>query len=324
MAESTNAAARAGTGPWPELPAGSWTDTIETLHMWTQIVGKIRMELSPWVNHSWSVPLYVTPRGLTTASIPHGGGTFQIDFDFVSHTLPIVASNGEVRTVGLGPITVAEFHTQVFAALRSLGIVASISPRPCEIPNPILFPEDEVHGAYAKDHVEALHRALVDAARVMGAFRSRFIGKVSPVHLFWGAFDLAVTRFSGRKAPPHPGGIPNLSDAVTREAYSHEVSSCGFWVGNREAPDPVFYAYAYPKPEGFSEARVRPAEAFWLADLGEFVLPYDAVRGSRRPDEALEDFFQSTYDAAANLAGWDRENLERESGYRPLPKEGVS
>ncbi len=311
---------KAATGAWPELPSSSWTDTIETLHMWCQIVGKIRMELSPWVNHSWSVPLYVTPRGLTTSSIPDGDRTFQIDFDFTSHTLPIVASDGDVRTIELRPITVAEFYAEVFAALKSMKIDASIYPRPNEVQEPTPFPEDEMHGEYRTEHAEALQGALVQSARAMNEFRARFIGKVSPVHLFWGGFDLAVTRFSGRKAPQHPGGIPNLADEVTREAYSHEVSSCGFWLGNREAPDPVFYAYAYPTPAGFSEAVVEPDKAFWLADLGEFVLPYEAVRTSDSPDKALEAFFQSTYAAAADLASWDRETLEWEKGYRPLPR----
>ncbi len=308
------------TAGWPELPHTKWADTIETLHMWFQIVGKIRMELSPWVNHSWSVPLYVTPRGLTTSSIPYGGRTFQIDFDFVSHTLPIVTSDGEVRTVEFRSITVAEFYAEVFAALESMGIRVSIYPLPNEVPNPIPFPKDEVHGTYEPDHAEALQGALVRSARAMSEFRARFTGKVSPVHFFWGSFDLAVTRFSGRKAPPHPGGIPNLPDEVTREAYSHEVSSCGLWAGNREAPDPIFYAYAYPTPEGLSEAAVQPADAFWLSALGEFALPYEAVRNSDSPYEVLQAFFQSAYEAAAELADWDREKLEWERGYRPIPR----
>jgi hypothetical protein len=307
-------------GGWPTLPHTEWTDTIETLHMWSQIVGKIRMELSPWFNHSWSVPLYVTPRGLTTSPIPHGDGLFQIDFDFVSHTLPIVASDGQVRTVELRSITVAEFHAEVFAALASMGIRASVHPLPNEVPNPIPFPKDEVHGTYERDHVEALAGALVRSARVMGEFRAGFVGKASPVHFFWGSFDLAVTRFSGRKAPPHPGGVPNLPDVVAREAYSHEVSSCGLWAGNREAPDPIFYAYAYPTPEGFSEATVQPDGAFWLADLGEFALPYETVRSSESADEALYAFFRSTYEAAADLSDWDRESLEWDRGYRPIPR----
>jgi hypothetical protein len=305
---------------WPALPYTEWTDTIETLHMWSQIVGKIRMELSPWFNHSWSVPLYVTPRGLTTSPIPYGGGLFQIDFDFVSHTLPIVTSDGQVQTVVLRPFTVAEFYAEVFAALESMGIGASIHPLPNEVPNPILFPKDEVHGTYERDHVEALAAALIWSARVMGEFRAGFVGKVSPVHFFWGSFDLAVTRFSGREAPPHPGNVPNLPDVVAREAYSHEVSSCGLWFGNREAPDPIFYAYAYPTPEGFSEAAVQPDGAFWLADLGEFVLPYEAVRSSDAPDETLYGFFQSTYEAATDLADWNRSSLEWARGYRPIPR----
>lgn len=311
MAESTDSAA------WPLLPKNEWADAIETLHMWSQIVGKIRMELSPWVNHSWSVPLYVTARGLTTSPVPYGRGSFQIDFDFVDHVLSIATSTGKQERLALAPMTVAEFYAKVFEALDGLGIEVEISLRPCEIPNPIPFPQDEIHHTYDREHAEALHAALLNAARVMGTFRARFTGKVSPVHLFWGGFDLAVTRFSGRKAPPHPGGIPNLADEVTREAYSHEVSSCGFWVGNREAPEPVFYAYAYPTPNGFSDASVQPAEAFWLQDLGEFVLPYEAVRQSGEPDSVLETFFQSTYEAAANLADWNREALEWEHGYRP-------
>lgn len=320
MTHSEHQNPRVETSVWPALPHTSWADTIETLHMWSQIVGKVRMELSPWVNHSWSVPLYVTPRGLTTSSIPYDGRTLEIDFDFVNHTLPIVASDGEVRTIQLRSITVAEFYAEVFAALESLGIEISIYPFPNEVPNPIAFPRDETHGTYEPEHAEALRGALVHSARAMSEFRSRFIGKVSPVHFFWGSFDLAVTRFSGRKAPPHPGGIPNLPDEVTREAYSHEVSSCGFWLGNREAPDPIFYAYAYPTPEGFSEATVQPDKAFWLADLGEFALPYEAIRSSDSPDEVLDAFFQTTYEAAANLADWDRESLEWGRGYRPLPR----
>ena len=304
---------------WPTLPHAEWADTIETLHLWSQIVGKVRMELSPWVNHSWSVPLYVTPRGLTTSSIPHRGGLFQIDFDFASHTLPVTTSDDEVRVVELRPITVAEFHAELFAVLKDLGIDVSIHDVPNELPDPIPFSKDEVHGAYEEAHVRALRGALVNSTRVLSEFRAQFLGKVSPVHFFWGSFDLAVTRFSGRKAPPHPGGIPHLPDAVTREAYSHEVSSCGFWPGNREAPDPIYYGYAYPTPEGFSDASVEPDSAFWLADLGEFAVPYEAVRASDSPDEALYSFLKSTYEAAADLAEWDRQNLEWERGYRPLP-----
>jgi hypothetical protein len=303
---------------WPDLPKDQWTDAIETLHMWTQIVGKIRMELSPWVNHSWSVALYVTSRGLTTSPVPYEGGVCQIDFDFLEHALSITTNDGRNETVKLAPMTVAEFYSRVVRGLGALGIRAEISTRPCEIPNPIPFPDDEEHRAYVPEHAGALHGALVSTSRVMGDFRSRFTGKVSPVHLFWGAVDLAVTRFSGRKAPTHPGGIPNLSDEVTREAYSHEVSSCGFWVGNREAPEPIFYSYAYPIPDGFSDAAVLPEETVWVDNLGEFVLPYEAVRRSQDPDSTLLSFFQTTYEAAADLAGWKRGELEWEPGYRPL------
>jgi hypothetical protein len=319
MSRSTDGAAL-----FPSLPSGEWTDTIETLHMWLQIVGKIRMEMCPWVNHSWSVSLYVTPRGLTTLPIPYTVGSFQIDFDFLAHQMAIATSGGTSEVVALAPMTVADFHSKTFEALGRLGIEAAISELPCEIPNPIPFSRDDVHKSYEKTHVAALHGALVGAARAMGRFRTRFTGKVSPVHLFWGAFDLAVTRFSGRKAPVHPGGIPHLSDEVTREAYSHEVSSCGFWVGNRDAPDPMFYAYAYPTPDGFADAGVEPAGATWVKDLGEFVLPYEAVRQAADPESALDSFFQSTYEAAADLAGWDREALEWERDYRPLRRRKAS
>lgn len=307
-----------GLEAWPVLPNQDWAGTLETLHMCSQIVGKIRMKLSPWVNHSWSVALYVTPRGLTTSSVPCAGGALEMTFDFPNHALSIEVSSGETRSVDLLSTTVARFYQETLSALRSVGIEVAINPRPCEISDPIPFHQDDVHGEYNTDHASALHQALVNAARVMGDFRSRFVGKVSPVHLFWGAFDLAVTRFSGRRAPEHPGGIPNLSDAVTREAYSHEVSSCGLWFGNRDAPDPVFYAYAYPTPTGFSEAPVQPEGAVWVQDLGEFVLPYDQVRTAPSPEGTLERFFQSTYEASADLAGWDRENLEWADGYRPV------
>jgi hypothetical protein len=288
--------------------------------MWSQIVGKVRMELSPWVNHSWSVPLYVTSRGLTTSPIPYGGRTFEIDFDFVNHRLPIKVSDGQTKSLTLEQKSVAQFYRELLGALSELGIDVSIHPVPNEIAEPIPFPQDELHGTYDPEHAGCISGALVQSDRVMKAFRANFTGKVSPVHFFWGGFDLAVTRFSGREAPEHPGGIPNLPDEVTREAYSHEVSSCGLWLGNRGAPDPIFYAYAYPTPEGFSESSVRPEGAFWLADLGEFVLPYEAVRTADSPDDALEAFFESTYAAAANLAGWDREHLEWGRGFRPLPR----
>lgn len=309
---------RARSAGWPELPYAAWADTLETVHLWSQIVGKVRMELSPWVNHSWGVALYVTSRGLTTSPIPWGGRSFEIDFDFVEHRLPIRVSDGTERSLALEPKSVADFYRELLAALSELGIEVAVQPMPNEIPEAIPFPEDEVHGAYEADHAHLLWRALVHADRVMKVFRARFIGKVSPVHFFWGSFDMAVTRFSGREAPPHPGGIPNLPDEVTREAYSHEVTSCGFWSGNRDAPDPIFYAYSYPTPEGLSEAAVRPEAAFWLAELGEFALPYEAVRAAESPDDEVDAFFESTHAAAADLLGWDRRRLERERGYRPL------
>ena len=307
---------------WPELPFADWTDTLATLHLWTQIVGKVRLELSPWVNHSWQATLYVTACGLTTSPIPHGGNTFQIDFDFVDHRLLITTSNGLTAALQLRAQTVADFHRDLIGTLASLGIGVSIHPMPNEIEDPIPFPEDVVHSSYEPEHVHLFWRALVQSTRVFEAFRARFIGKCSPVHLFWGSFDLAVTRFSGRAAPSHPGGIPYLPDVVTAEAYSKEVSSCGFWAGNAGAPDPVFYSYAYPAPQGFSEHPVSPDAAFWLADLGEFVLPYEAVRSSEDPDSTLTAFLESTYGAAADLADWDRADFDRPAGYTPYRPEG--
>ncbi len=308
---------------WQGLPTSEWWDTLETLHMWSQIVGKVRMELSPWVNHSWSVPLYVTARGLTTSPIPYRGTTFEIDFDFIDHALPIRTSDGRTRSLALEPKSVAGFYRELLGTLKELGIDAAILPMPNELPDPIPFPDDEVHGSYVPEHARALFDALVQADRVFKEFRARFTGKCSPVHFFWGSFDLAVTRFSGREAPEHPGGIPFLPDEVTREAYSHEVSSCGFWPGNRESPEPFFYSYIYPTPDGYAEVAVEPEAAYWLAELGEFVLPYEAARTADSPDDAVAAFLQSTYAAAANLAGWDRENLEWEKGYRPLARRRV-
>jgi len=303
---------------WPRLPSGQWGDTVETLHMWTQVVGKVRMEISPWVNHSWSVPLYLNARGFTTSTIPYGARTFEIDFDFVDHVLPIRASDGQTNVLTLQPKSVAQFYHELLETLSEMGLDVSIHTVPNEIPDPIAFPEDEVHRTYHSEHAHSLWSALVQADRVMKVFRARFTGKVSPVHFFWGSFDLAVTRFSGREAPAHPGGVPGLPDEITREAYSHEVTSCRFWPGNREAPDPIFYAYAYPMPEGFSESSVKPAAAFWLEDLGEFALPYEVVRTSDAPDATLDAFFESTHAAAADLARWDREHLEWERDFRPV------
>jgi hypothetical protein len=276
--------------------------------MWAQIVGKIRLAHSPWLNHSWHATLYVTSKGLTTSPIPDRDRTFQIDFDFLSHQLTIQSSDGGSSALPLEPQSVAAFHGRLMEELGRLGLPSNINMRPNEIPSPIRFDEDESHRSYDREHANKFWRILVQADRVMKEFRARFIGKCSPVHLFWGALDLAVTRFSGRKAPQHPGGVPNLPDWVTREAYSHEVSSCGFWPGGGAVSYPAFYSYAYPEPPGFSDAAVRPHTAFYSADLHEFILPYDAVRQSAFPDETLLDFLQTTYEALAN---WDRASLER-------------
>jgi hypothetical protein len=278
--------------------------------MWTQIVGKIRLRESAPINHGWHSTLYVTSRGLTTSPIPHGVTTFQIDFDFIDHVLIVNTSDGGVSRVTLEPKTVAAFYGQVMDALASLGIDVRIYATPNEVMDPIPFARDEVHRAYDAEAVHRFWHVLVQSDRVFKRFRSGFIGKCSPVHLFWGALDLAVTRFSGRTAPEHPGGIPNLPDRVTREAYSHEVSSCGFWAGGGAIAYPAYYAYAYPEPAAFAQARVAPSQAFYSQDLREFVLPYDAVRTAPDPDQLLLDFLQSTYVAAADLAKWDRSALE--------------
>jgi Family of unknown function (DUF5996) len=297
--------------PWPALPLEEWSDTCATLHLWTQIVGKIRLALSAWMNHGWHVTLYVTARGLSTLPIHHGTRTFELEFDFPGDALAVRACEGETRTIPLRPQTVAAFYRQVMAALDELGLPVKIHKRPNEVADPVPFDVDERPRAYDAEYARRFWRVLVQADRVFRIFRSRFIGKVSPVHYFWGAPDLAVTRFSGRIAPVHPGGIPNLPDAVTRDAYSHEVSSAGFWPGGGPYPHAAFYSYAYPEPAGFADVRVRPDAAFWSGDLHEFLLPYDAVRESATPDEALLEFLQSTYEAAADLAGWDRKALER-------------
>lgn len=300
---------------WPELPYAEWADTAATLQLWTQIVGKIRMAKTPWLNHSWHVTLYVTARGLTTGPIPDEDRAFQIDFDFIDHVLWIRTSEGHYRQVMLRPIPVAEFYTEVMAALEQLDIVLTINTMPCELADCVPFEEDSTHASYDAEAVHRFWRALVAANDVMSRFRTGFIGKVSPVHFFWGSFDLAVTRFSGRKAPLHPGGVPHLPNEVAAEAYSHEVSSAGFWPGS---PGPVaypaFYSYAYPAPDGFSAAKVKPEAAFFSKELGEFILPYEAVRTAADPDAVLMDFLQSTYDAAADLAKWDRAALECKIG----------
>ena len=302
MKETSNA--------WPVLPFTEWQDTATTLHMWTQIVGKIRLTLSPWTNHSWHVTLYVTSRGLTTSPIPHGFQIFEIRFDFIDHELRILKSDGATRTLKLQSQSVARFYEIVMRSLSDLELPVKINLLPNEIENPIPFDKDEEHRSYDPEYANRFWRVLVQSDRVFKEFRARFCGKCSPVHFFWGSFDLAVTRFSGRPAPPHPGGIPNLPDAITREAYSQEVSSLGFWPGNVAAPTPIFYSYAYPEPPGFGETKVQPATAFYQAKLREFMLPYEEVRTAEKPDEVLLAFAQSTYDAASSLGKWDRDVLK--------------
>ena len=300
--------------PWPELPTAAWRDSYATLHLWTQIVGKIRLTKAPWLNHSWQVALYVTPRGLTTSPIPDGARTFQIDFDFLDHVLRISTSDGAQRHFALAGQSVANFYTATMAALAELGIAAPIDEMPNELPEPIRFSQDTVHASYDRGAITRFQQILVNSDRVFKQFRTGFLGKASPVHFFWGSFDLAVTRFSGRRAPRHPGGVPNLPDAVAHEAYSHEVSSAGFWPGSGAIDYPAFYSYAYPEPPGFRTATVRPDAAFFSEAAGEFIMPYDAVRKADDPDKALLDFLQSTYEAAAIAANWDRNALECDPG----------
>ena len=307
---------------WPELPYSDWADTLATLHMWTQIVGKVRLTLSPWLNQSWHVTSYVTARGLATSAIPYGSKLFQIEFDFINHSLNIAVSDGQTRTLPLERRTVADFYRELMALLESLGISVQIHAEPNEVEDAIPFAEDTAHKTYDKQHAELLWKAMVQAARVFGEFRARFTGKCSPVHFYWGSFDLAVTRFSGNAAPTHPGGAPHCPDWVMAEAYSEEVSSVGFWPGNADMPEPIFYSYIYPTPKGFADSAIAPDAAFWLADLGEFALPYEAVRSANDPDATLIEFLQSTYAAAADMAGWDRAKLERPAGYTPTNPTG--
>jgi hypothetical protein len=305
---------------WPELPWAAWRDTSETLQLWTQIVGKIRLSRTPWLNHSWHVALYVTTRGLTTSPIPDGLRSFQIDFDFIDHVLRIATSGGEQRKLRLTAQSVAAFYDAMMTTLADLGIDVTIDDMPNELPDPIRFGEDHSHAAYDPDDAHRFWQVLRQTDRVFAQFRTAFLGKSSPVHFFWGSFDLAVTRFSGRRAPRHPGGVPHLPDAVAQEAYSHEVSSAGFWPGGGAIDYPAFYSYAYPAPEGFSTTRVRPDAAFFSEPLGEFILPYEAVRTAADPDKALLDFLQSTYEAAADAAKWDRATLECSPGQPRLPR----
>jgi len=305
---------------WPDLPYAAWKSTYETLHLWTQIVGKIRLMREPWLNHSWHVPLYVTARGLTTSPIPAGERAFQIDFDFVDHLLWVRTSDGHVRQVMLAPKTVAEFYNEVTFALAELGLATSIFTQPSEIGDGIPFEQDRVHASYDRDHASRFWRILLSTHEVFSRFRTGFLGKVSPVHFFWGGFDLAVTRFSGRRAPLHPGGIPRLSDAVTREAYSHEVSSAGFWPGGGLIDYPTFYSYAYPTPDGYASASVQPRQAYFSQEFGEFLLPYDVVRTASDPEAMLMLFLQSTYEVAAELGKWDRAALECSYGTPCRPR----
>ena len=296
--------------PWPELPTAAWRETYATLHLWTQIIGKIRLARTPWLNHSWHVVLYVTARGLTTSPIPDGMRTFQIDFDLIDHDLRISTSDGARRRFALAGQSVASFYAAGMAALGELGIQIAIDEMPNELPDPVRFSQDMEHASYDPDAVRRFLQILVNVDRVFKQFRTGFLGKASPVHFFWGSFDLAATRFSGRRAPRHPGGVPNLSDAVACEAYSHEESSAGFWPGGGAIDYPAFYSYAYPEPPGYRTTPVRPAAAFFSETLGEFIQPYDAVRNAAQPDQALLEFLQSTYEAAANAAKWDRDALE--------------
>ena len=305
--------------PWPELPYAAWRDTCETLQLWTQIVGKVRLVRTPWLNHSWHVALYVTARGLTTSPIPDGARAFQIDFDFLDHVLVIATSDGARRQVPLKPQSVAAFYAAVMAALADLGIKVTIDDMPNEIADAIPFGTTAARLVRRGCGAALLARAG-ERCRVFRQFRTAFLGKCSPVHFFWGSFDLAVTRFSGRRAPPHPGGVPHLPDDVAREAYSHEVSSAGFWPGGGAIDYPAFYSYAYPAPDGFASARVRPDAAFFKKDLGEFLLPYDAVRSAPSPDDALLQFLQTTYEAAADAAKWDRAALECAQGKPRQPR----
>ncbi|OBJ50830.1 DUF5996 family protein [Mycobacterium sp. 1423905.2] len=306
---------------WPRLRVDDWTPTRETLHMWMQIVGKLRLVHSPLINHWWQVTFYVTPRGLTTSTIPYASEAFDIEFDFVEHQLLIRSSTGAVRAVALRPQSVAEFYAQTMRTLDELGFPTRIQPHPNEVDPAVPFDQDDQHASYDGAAANLFWRQLLQANRVMGQFRSRFVGKVSPVHFFWGAMDLACTRFSGRRAPRHPGGAPNCGDWVMVEGYSHELSSCGFWPGGGD--EGAFYAYAYPEPDGFADYQVSPAEGQYRSDIGEYVLPYAVVRQAADPDRTLLGFLQDTYEAAAVTANWDRATLEddpdRWSAYQVRP-----
>ena len=305
---------------WPALPYGDWRETCSALHLWSQIAGKYRLAHTPWVNHSWHATLYVTPRGLTTGSVPDPRGAVTLDFDFCDHRLIVRAEGGSTETFPLEPMSVAEFFERTRHAIQAVGGTPRIHRAPNEVPDPVPFAEDTQRRPYDSRAVERFHQALLRIERVFSNFRTSFLGKVSPVHLFWGAFDLAVTRFSGRRAPIHPGGVPNLPTAVAREAYSHEVSSAGFWPGGAGVDEAMFYAYAYPEPAGFQTWKVEPEGSFYHSTLREFVLPYEAVRSASDPEYTLMRFLRSTYDAGAECGRWDRAGLECELGRPGVPR----
>jgi len=308
------------TEGWPDIPFEPWKDSCATLHLWTQIVGKYRLARTPWINHSWHATFYVTSRGLTTSLIPAGAHSVQFDFDLIDHKLIGSLDDGSEESFPLVPMTVADFYDRFLALTDALGARAKFHGVPNEVADPVPFQKDTAHASYDAEAINRFWRALVKIDRVFKDFRTAFLGKVSPVHLFWGSFDLAVTRFSGRVAPLHPGGIPALPDAVTQEAYSHEVSSAGFWPGGGPVDYPAFYSYAYPAPEGFSTQRVTPGEAFFDETAGEFILPYSAIRDAPDPDQVLLSFLESTYDAAARLADWDHVSLECPRGIIGKPR----
>jgi len=304
---------------WPPISYSDWHETCSALHLWTQVIGKYRLAHTPWVNHSWHATLYVTPRGLTTGLVPDAGG-ITVDFDFHDHRLVVRSAGGGIESVALEPMSVASFFDRAEQAISAVGGTPAMHGVPSEIPEPIPFARDTRRRPYDAEAVARYHQALLRVERVFRQFRTSFLGKVSPVHLFWGALDLAVTRFSGRRAPLHRGGVPGLPDAVTREAYSHEVSSAGFWPGGGGADDAMFYSYAYPEPEGFREARVEPDAARYDAALGEFLLPYEAVRRSADPQAHLLRFLRTTYEAAANCGNWERDALDCEPGRPRVPR----
>jgi hypothetical protein len=316
MTTSTAVADRRRATVWPSLPLAEWQDTLDTLHRWVQMVGKTRLALAPPINHWWHVALYLSSRGLTTSPMPHGNRTLEVELDFVDHNLVLRTSDGATHAIALVPRSVADFYREYTALLDSLGVRVRIRPVPSEMADVLPFTDDHEHRSYDPDYAGRCWRILSQANRVTQEFRGRFLGKCSPVHFFWGGFDLACTRFSGRRAPPHPGGIPHLPDRIVREAYSHECISAGWWPGGAGGPvtEPVFYSYSYPEPAGYPEAKVLPSEAYYQRDLKEFVLPYEVVRTAERPDEVLLQFLQSTYEAGADLARWDRPAAERSTG----------